>query len=149
MKLDNRFFIHTFKNIKSPVLAFSYCKAKAEKAILNQFVYHIEKNFVENGIDNFYTWIEYVYGHFLDYNDNPFKYIHTDLAIVDKKCSDRCYAVFEANLNYTFDCFTSEFANMKEAICNDLSRLEKSTLNKKHEKVRKFFLQFLVHFYSD
>lgn len=149
MKLDNRFFIEIFRNIKSPILAFSCCKSKAEKAILNHFAFHIEKNFKENEIDNLFTWIEYAYSHFLTYNNDPFKYIRADLAIVDKNDSDDCHAVFEAKLNYTFDCFTSEFTKMKEAICNDLSRLEKIALNKKHERVRKFFLQFLVHYHAD
>ncbi len=149
MKLDSKFFIQVFKNIKSPVLAFSCCKAKAEKAILTQFAFHIEKYFIKNGINDFYTWIEYVYSHFLSYDNNPFKYIRADLAIVNKTCSDMCYAVFEAKLNYSFDCFTAEFEKMKKAICKDLSRLEKIATNKKNEKVGKFFLQFLVHYKAD
>ena len=139
-------FLEIFKEISSPVLAFECCKAKSERVILNNFAYHIERKMEEINKNNIYSWLEYVYSHFLNNQPKPFKYIRADLALVDKLNPDMCYAVFEAKMNYTFDCFRAEFENMKKAMENDLTRLVQITTNKMGKNLQEYFLQFLVHY---
>lgn len=152
MEINENLILETLQKLSSPILAFSCSKTKSEKHILTHLAYHMEQQLKTEENDGWCTNIEYPYKHLIQKSLSLLKGKRADLAIVDKKCPDKCYAVFEAKLSYSFDCYTTYFEKMKDAIAKDLRRLLKiNNVMVQNEiiNVKKFFLQFLVHYQAN
>jgi len=143
MFLDINILKCALKNLQSPFISYSCCKAKIEKPILLYLSFQLEQLLIENDIEDQLTLFEFTYNYFLNEKGKKMGLKRADMVIVDIDNTDIACAVFEVKLCYSFDAHKK---SIRDQIKLDIYRLNPIRTNLYRIPVKKFFILLLVHY---